>query len=743
MKKEDFFNLSLDIMCIIDENNEIENVNKACEDILGYKVSEIKGKKLTEFVHPEDVDRVLINIHTLKKNKEVTNSVSRYLKKNGNCCYLEWRAAYHNRKIYATAREIEEKIQIKNKLKSSEENFKNFFATTDSMVFVGDKNSNIIYVNEKVEERLHYNKEELIGKNFLDMHEKDKREEAGRIISNILKTKKGKCPLPLVTKEGKLVPVETRLWIGEWNDRKCIYATSKDLTIELENLQKFNKIFENNPTIMLISSYKTGKITEVNETFLENLEYQKEEIIGKKIQDFKIIPKESNLLNIINTSRYNSKIKNIEVTYKTKNGKERYGLLSKELIENQEKKYFLNSIIDITEQKEISKLLEYKNQFLSILMEIIFKFINYPTGKSYNFINESLETIGEFVKADRVYTFDYDFKNQITSNTYEWCKEGVEPQIDYLQNISIEIIRSWVKKHKEGRIIRIPEVSKYKSEDKVKEILESQNIKSLLSVPMMDEGECVGFVGFDSVLKYKKYDKTEIDLLKLFAQTIVDIRKKDKKEKELIKSLEEKSTLMREIHHRVKNNLQLVSSLLYLQSSYIKNPKVKKALKDTENRVKSMAILHEKIYRAKEINELNFKEYIEEIIKELLKSYKIDKRIKLYADIEDVDLNIDIAINCGLIVNELITNSLQHAFNNRDKGEIKILIYAIKEEVFIEISDNGEGFNKKFECLKNKSLGLQIVESLVMQLKGSIKKEEVKGTKFIIKFKIIRRDENE
>ena len=743
MENKDFFNLSLDIMCVINENNQIENANKSLENILGYKEQEIIGKKITEFVHPEDVDKTLTRIGTLKNKKELTNVINRYMKKNGEYCYLECRATYHNNKIYAIAREINEKIDIKNKLISSEDNFKNYFDTTDSMVFVGDINSNIIYVNKKVEKRLNYDKEELIGKNFLDMHEKKKRKEAEKILSNILKTKKGKCPLPLVTKEGNLVSVETRIWTGEWNNKKCVYATSKDLTIEQENLQKFNKIFQNNPAVMSINSYKTGRITEVNETFLEILGYKREEIIGKKLQDLEIIPKNSNILSTIYASTYNSKIKNIEVTYKTKSSKIRYGLLSKELIETQGKKYFLNSMIDITEQKELYKSLEYKNEFLSIIMEISFKFINYSIGESYNFIDESLETIGKFVEADRVYIFDYDFENQTTSNTYEWCREGIEPQIEYLQKISIDMVLSWVKKHKKGKTIRINKVNEYKTEDNVKEILESQNIKSVLTVPMMEEGECLGFVGFDSVLQNKKYDKNEIDLLKLFAQTLVDISKKDKREKELLESLEEKSILMREIHHRVKNNLQLVSSLLYLQSSYIEDPKTKKALKDTENRVKTMAILHEKIYRTKEINRLNFKEYIEEIIKELLKSYKIDKKIKLYADIEDVDLNIDTAINCGLIVNELVTNAIQHAFNNRKTGEIKINIYNKNENVNMEVSDNGEGFKKEFEIIKDKSLGLQIVDSLVKQLKGSIKKEKVQGTKFIIEFKNKEGDKNE
>lgn len=608
MNNKDFFDLSLDIMCIINDNNKIENANSSWEITLGYNENDLIGKKITDFVHPKDFNKILEDIHKLKQDKKIANSVNRFLKKNGNYCFLEWRATFHNNKIYAIAREI------------------------------------------------------------------------------------------------------------------------------TEDLQKFDSIFQGNPAIMFINCQKNKKLVEINEAFTKILGYKKEDIVGRNFRDLKFISKELDIDNIDDSFKKHGTLKNAEVIYVTKNDKIRHGLLSGEVIENQGEKCYLYTMIDITEQKKISEELKYKNQFLSILMEISFKSMNYPTDNPDGSINESLQIMGEFVGADRVYIFDYNFRNDTSSNTYEWCSEGVEPQIDNLQNIPNDMAYSWIKMHKEGNIINVPKVSKYKTEDKMKEILESQSIKSILTVPMMDGGNCTGFVGFDSVLKHKNYSQSEIDLLKLFAQAIVDMRKKDMRDKELVKSVEEKSILMREIHHRTKNNLQLVSSLLYLQSSYIDDPKVKKALKDTVNRVKSMAILHEKIYKTKNFNHINFKEYIEDIIKELIRSYRIHKKIIFYSDIENIDLSIDKSINCGLIVNELITNSIQHAFNNSDKGIIKTYIYAKGEEIYIEISDDGEGFKGNYDFLTKQSLGLQIVESLVSQLKGTVEKKDVQGTKFIIKF---------
>jgi len=429
------------------------------------------------------------------------------------------------------------------------------------------------------------------------------------------------------------------------------------------------------------------------------------------------------------------KIENLRIKYKTKKGSERYGLVYSETIETGGKKYILNIMVDVTEERKATLALEYKSKFQEILMDIASEFINSPVEKALNFIDKSLEKIGKFVKADRVYIFDYDFRNRTISNTYEWCDKNIEPQIGYLQEVPMDSVISWVKEHKKGNTIIIPEVESYTGDDQVRKILEDQDVKSLITVPMMEEGKCIGFVGFDSVLDYKKYKDEEIQLLKLFAQTILDIRKREKKEEELLNSLEEKSILMKEIHHRVKNNLQLVSSLIFLQSFYIEDIKVKKALKDTENRIKSMAMLHEKIYRAEEINKINFKDYIESIIEELQKHNSFSKKIKFYADIQDIDINIDESINCGLIINELITNSIQHGFTNKDKGEIGLKIFEENKEVSIVIYDNGGGFKKRYEEVKEESLGLIIVESLTKQLGGSIQKENYNGTKFIIKFK--------
>ncbi|HED06480.1 MAG TPA: PAS domain S-box protein, partial [Ignavibacteria bacterium] len=196
-----------------------------------------------------------------------------------------------------------------------------------------------------------------------------------------------------------------------------------------------------------------------------------------------------------------------------------------------------------------------------------------------------------------------------------------------------------------------------------------------------------------------------------------------KKAEELIKtSLQEKVVLLREIHHRVKNNLQVISSLLNLQSTYIEDPKSLEIFRESQTRVKTMALIHEKLYRSKDLNKIEFAEYIRTLVNDLFTSYNTDaSKIHLKSKIEGIFLGVDTAILCGLIINELISNSLKHAFPNGKKGEIFIGLSKDAGNRFILIvKDNGIGFPKEIDFRNTESLGLQLVTTLTDQLGGTV-----------------------
>ncbi len=208
-------------------------------------------------------------------------------------------------------------------------------------------------------------------------------------------------------------------------------------------------------------------------------------------------------------------------------------------------------------------------------------------------------------------------------------------------------------------------------------------------------------------------------------------------EDQLKRSIHEKEILLKEIHHRVKNNMQVISSILKLQSAYVKDKKTVELLDECRNRIASMAFIHATLYMTKDFTNINFADYVNNIASNLQQSYvSSDKKVLLKLDVPDVFLHIDDAIPCGLIINELLSNSFKYAFLKKKRGTVGISVKVKKENIILAIWDNGAGFPKKVDYKNTESLGLQLVNSLSEQLGAKLKLEskQGEGTRFIIAF---------
>ena len=210
---------------------------------------------------------------------------------------------------------------------------------------------------------------------------------------------------------------------------------------------------------------------------------------------------------------------------------------------------------------------------------------------------------------------------------------------------------------------------------------------------------------------------------------------KDAKDK-IKASLNEKELLLKEIHHRVKNNMQIISSLLSLQRRYTEDEEAMKVLMESQNRVKTMAMIHENLYQSTNFTHIQFDDYIERLVNDMFYSYNIKtNQIELSLDIQKVQLNIETAVPCGLIISELVSNSLKYAFPNGRKGKIHISLKQIDDNYELVIGENGTGFPEYLDFKDTDSLGLQLVNSLVGQLDGEITLDTSCGTEFVIIFK--------
>lgn len=206
--------------------------------------------------------------------------------------------------------------------------------------------------------------------------------------------------------------------------------------------------------------------------------------------------------------------------------------------------------------------------------------------------------------------------------------------------------------------------------------------------------------------------------------------------RQLQAAIKEKDVLLQEIHHRVKNNLQMIYSLLRLQARKVSDPEASEILLDSQNRVKSIAMIHEKLYRVEDLSEIDLKQYISTLVASLFSSYNRDANlVELSVEVEPVFLDIDSAIPCGLIINELMTNSLKYAFPEGKKGKVGIMLHADADDrISMVIFDTGVGFTLTEEPSKNGKLGLNLVRDLVKQLKGTIEITSQEGTLIKITF---------
>ena len=222
---------------------------------------------------------------------------------------------------------------------------------------------------------------------------------------------------------------------------------------------------------------------------------------------------------------------------------------------------------------------------------------------------------------------------------------------------------------------------------------------------------------------------------RILSKSINYAMQRNKYEKEIKASLHEKEVLLREIHHRVKNNLQIISSILNLQTNYLNDERDKELFIECQERVKSMAIIHEKLYQSEDFSQINFKEYIQSLASHIFSSYNVSPNVKLILNVKNSSFEIETTIPCGLIINELITNSIKHAFPPDTGGEIKIDLHSPDSDRYeLIISDNGVGFPPEVDYKHPKTLGLEMVNSLVKQIDGTMELETNHGTTYRIRF---------
>lgn len=266
--------------------------------------------------------------------------------------------------------------------------------------------------------------------------------------------------------------------------------------------------------------------------------------------------------------------------------------------------------------------------------------------------------------------------------------------------------------------------------------LKPNHIKSLMDIPMRIEGEIIGVVCFENTKTQHQWTEEEKKFGLVISQMVslaLETNEKLKVTEELKHLINEQKVLLQEVHHRVKNNLTIVSSLLNLQSEKAKDDYHYNLFQEARSRVNSIATVHQLLYQSKSYSSINFKKYLHELLQSLSDTFSNEtKGIKLVPKINDVELPISIAIPLSLIVNELVTNSYKHAFKAKNTGKIEIELSEKDNIVELIVQDNGPGFDSAL--IKKSSVGLEILDALIEQINATLIHSNLDGSSYKITF---------
>jgi len=640
--------------------------------------------------------------------------------------------------------------KITAELRESEEKFRGISASAKDAIIMVDNEGNISYWNEGAEIIFRYRRKDVIGRD-LKILVPEKYYEILDSGSRRFRTT-GYAPiigktieLTGIKKGGDEIPIEVSLSSVKIQNKWNALGIVRNITErKMAEKQLMIKDLAVDSTINAIAlAEPNGKLTYVNPAFLEMWDYHENDAIGRHFVEF--WQDEHKALDILDAIREKGKFIG-ESKAKRKDESQFDVQISASMVKDDVDKPLstILSFIDITERKEVAKKLEVRSKFEKLVTAISTNFINLPSEKIDNEINKTLQSIGEFAAVDQSYVILYSPDKTHMSMTHEWCSDAATPIIHSNQGLLVNDHKWHTNQIESRETIYISDISEIPANaGPFLKALKSRGGTSLIHVPIACGGKAFGFVGLESQQTDKTWSVDIIVLLRMVGDILANALERNRVEEQLNSSLKEKEVLLKEIHHRVKNNMQVISSLLNFQSSRIKSPDILEMFKESQDRIRSMSLIHERLYQSADLAQIDFSHYIQNLANHLFQSYRIDpEAVILKTDVRDVSLDINRAIPCGLIINELVSNSLKYAFphvkeadkKKAKKGEIDIQLTADDGKVTLLVKDNGIGLSEDMDIETADSFGLQLVTTLVSQLNGKINIKRKPGATFKITF---------
>jgi len=699
-------NNSTDLICILDEEGFIIFDSPSSKRILGYFEGYFIGKSPLEFTHPDDVERVKMDLQKVyeKKNSGIPIEF-RIRRADGK--YIPVESVSQNltgipgiNGIVITAHPLIERKKNENILQFQA----NILNNVRDCVIVYDFHGKIIYWNKGAETIYGYLEEEILGKNIKTLYLNTDQDQFTPDLREIMETGEYNGEWEGKRKDGSSVYVDIRETIMHDVNGEVIgiIGVSKDITERKEAEKALNdserqlRMIADNMVDMVSQTGINGVLQYVSPSHSIILGYNLEDLLGRTIFDF-IHPHDlEKVEKFYKTAMHTMEPNKIECRFRHAYGHYIWLEVMGNILfdENHLIKGSVFGARDISDRKNVEKQIKRSEAYYRTIFE--------NTGTATIIVEE--DTTISLVNAE-------------FGKLYGYSKEEIEGK------------KSW---------------KEFVLGDHINKIEEYHNIRRIdpKLAPRNYEFKFVGRYGnikdvFATVAIIPGTKKSLISLL-----DITEIKIAENKIKE---SLMEKEVLLREIHHRVKNNLQIISSLLNLQARCVDGEETINVLKESQNRVKTMAMVHEKLYQSSNLKDINLKEYVENLISDLFYSYGVKRGIiEPQVHVDDLKIDIDTAIPCGLIINELVTNSLKYAFPATVGGEkskggiIKVRLKRLKNNLELIVSDNGVGLPEDIDMEHIETLGLKMVNVLVSQLGGTLELDRTVGIRFKIIFKELK-----
>jgi PAS domain S-box-containing protein len=733
---------SMDQLAFIDRNYTYLAVNDAYtkiydmenEEIVGKKISDILGDELFNEMVKEQFDRCLTGV-PVQYEARIKRSDGEFRDIIVN--YIPYKEPDNTVSgLVANIRDISERKNAERELEFSEEMFRGLIENSPFGITLS-RDGKCTFVNRACMDIFGYSSfDELLGKKLPDLiapeqsdeiDERNKKREQGMDVPNYYETVGMK-------KDGTRFPLEVTVTTIEVEEGVSTLAFINDIT-ERRNQEKIiaeTRHYTDNliqtANAMIIGLDPVGNIKVFNPAAERVTGYSIEDLRGKNWFEV-LVPKDIYPFVWEEHKRFmdGGASKQFENPILTKDGQERIITWSNnDLIMDDKVVGTISFGIDITERKRVEAELKLSEERLAALLELSQR----KEAGAGELIDFALEECVRFTRSSGGYLHFYDEKNK-SLNLYTWSKEVLKDcTAEKSHNYPLEEAGIWADSLRDGKPVIHND---FLNEPGRKGYPEGHfQVNRHMSVPIFVSGKSIGIVGVGN--KETPYDGDDVKQITLFMDNVWTIIERNRAEERIRKSLKEKEILLKEVHHRVKNNMAVISSLLSLQSGYVDDKVMLDMFAESQGRIKSMALVHEKLYQSEDFTNIDLEDYIVTLSRNVSITFGSDRHVSISTNIEKVSMDIDTLIPCGLIVNELLTNVFKHAFKGQEEQKIELEMLRSEDNISMRISDNGVGLPEDINPMKSPGLGLKLVTTLVHQLDGTMEVDVKQGTSFNITF---------